>query len=411
MAIDFTVCNPSCYVVPNNTIAANKAQWALGQNVVYNETAVRETHFIVSPKNQSGHPHQEQHIKQVGHRCVGPCNEQINETVPDENRTRYWNNSEDWPNGTVPAEGENVHIEPGWKMVFNMNPSPVYKMIRVNGKLTFDNTTDTHLRVKHLFIRAGELHVGSAEYPILPNITSRITLYGEKSMETIVYDNAIEAGNKLIANVNILRMFGSARTWKMTRLHQEALKGVSEIWVEPGLDMVPGDRLGLLPTSYAPRAVDDVFVTSYDSTTGRVVFNSTLNYYHWGQAESTGPDYNGLDMRGEVVLLTRNVKIDAEDVESWGGQVVTSDTIEIYDGETTMRSGTTIIDNIEIFNCSQIDTFKTALRWESAASNHSSVTNTVMHNGYSWAVLIKSSANVHFRNNTIFEFRPVGISV
>jgi len=103
----------------------------------------------------------------VGHRCVGACGEQLNESVPNENRTRYWNNSEDWPNGTVPVEGEDVHIEPGWNMIFNLNPSPVYKLIRVNGNLTFENTTDTHLRCKHLFIRAGELHVGSAEYPML----------------------------------------------------------------------------------------------------------------------------------------------------------------------------------------------------------------------------------------------------
>lgn len=71
-----------------------------------------------------------------------------------------------------------MHIEPGWNMVFNMNPSPVYKLVRVNGNLTFDNTTDTHLRVKHLFIRAGELHIGSKEYPYEKN--ARITLYGEK---------------------------------------------------------------------------------------------------------------------------------------------------------------------------------------------------------------------------------------
>jgi hypothetical protein len=44
-------------------------------------------------------------------------------------------------------------------------------------------------------------------------------------METIVYDNAIEAGNKLIANVNVLRIFGKARSWKMTRLTKPALKG------------------------------------------------------------------------------------------------------------------------------------------------------------------------------------------
>jgi hypothetical protein len=86
--------------------------------------------------------------------------------------------STDWPDGKVPEEGEDVHIESGWQMVFNMNPSPVYQLIRVNGILTFDNETDTHLNCKHLFIRAGELHIGSEEYPMA--MSARITLYGEK---------------------------------------------------------------------------------------------------------------------------------------------------------------------------------------------------------------------------------------
>lgn len=102
-------------------------------------------------------------------------------------------------------------------------------------------------------------------------------------METIVYDNAIEAGNKLIANVNVMKMYGKKRSWKMSRLREPALKGSNEILVDTGLDMVPGDRLALLPTSYDPKASDDVFVTSYDNETGRVVLNSSLLYYHWGQ--------------------------------------------------------------------------------------------------------------------------------
>ena len=48
-------------------------------------------------------------------------------------------------------------------------------------------------------------------------------------------------------------------------------------------------------------------------------------------------------MRGEVILLTRNVVIDAEDIESWGGQIVTSDTQEIYGTELIDRTGSTIM--------------------------------------------------------------------
>jgi hypothetical protein len=36
----------------------------------------------------------------------------------------------------------------------------------------------------------------------------------------------------------------------MTRLHRPALAGDKEILVEPSLDLVKGDRLALVPTSY-----------------------------------------------------------------------------------------------------------------------------------------------------------------
>jgi hypothetical protein len=70
---------------------------------------------------------------------------------------------------------------------------------------------------------------------------------------------------------------------------------------------------------------------------------------------------------------------------------VTTDTIE-PDG--TMRFGHTILDNVEIFNCSQIDTFKAALRFEAASGKWSSITNSAIHNGYAWGMNVKTSQNI-----------------
>ena len=123
-----------------------------------------------------------------------------------------------------------------------------------------------------------------------------------------------------------MRIYAEPRKWKMSRLYRPAERGQSEIWIDPGLEIYEGDRIALLPTSYEPHNSDDVFVRSYDNSSGRVVINRRLDYYHWGAAESTGPKYSGVDMRGEVILLSRNFVIDAEDIESWGGQIVTSDT-------------------------------------------------------------------------------------
>lgn len=74
----------------------------------------------------------------------------------------------------------------------------------------------------------------------------------------------------------------------------------------------------MLPTSYKPHAYDDVIVTSYDTLTGVAVINKGVNFYHFGADESTADNYNGVDMRGEVILLTRNLRIVGEDVEGWG---------------------------------------------------------------------------------------------
>jgi hypothetical protein len=76
------------------------------------------------------------------------------------------------------------------------------------------------LRAKHIFVRAGKFLIGNETHPF--NNTATVTLHGEKNAETIVYDNAIEAGNKVIANVGTIKMFGKQRAQKMTRLTKEA---------------------------------------------------------------------------------------------------------------------------------------------------------------------------------------------
>ena len=61
--------------------------------------------------------------------------------------------------------------------------------------------------------------------------------------------------------------------------------------------------------------------------------------------------------------MTRNIKITANVTDGWGCQVLTGDFVE---GDGTYRSGHTLLDNVEIHNCSQYDTLKAALRFESS---------------------------------------------
>jgi hypothetical protein len=70
-----------------------------------------------------------------------------------------------------------------------------------------------------------------------------------------------------------------------------------------------------------------------------VTLETPLKYHHWGKSVSTADEYNGVDIRGEVILLSRNIIIAGEDIESWGGQVVTGTMNDFVDNEIVFRNG------------------------------------------------------------------------
>lgn len=70
-------------------------------------------------------------------------------------------------------------------------------------------------------------------------------------------------------------------------------------------------------------------------------------FYHWGQAESTGSQFDGVDMRAEVMMMTRSILLkndidlglgnsepsqDTITESTWSGRIVTSDTAEFLNG-------------------------------------------------------------------------------
>ena len=51
-----------------------------------------------------------------------------------------WSNPASWPSGECPKDGEDVTIESGTNMVFDLEgETPVYRLLRVNGRLSFQN--------------------------------------------------------------------------------------------------------------------------------------------------------------------------------------------------------------------------------------------------------------------------------
>ena len=134
--------------------------------------------------------------------------------------------------------------------------------------------------------------------------------------ETLVLSGSISAGNKILATLGDIKFYGLSRS-NNSRLRAPVYSGDDTIIVEDGLDWTVGDQIYIAPTAMQHDHSEYRTIVEYSS--GLITLDEPLERYHWGQGSSTGSSHSGVDMRAEVILLTRNILIKGEDVDGWGG--------------------------------------------------------------------------------------------
>jgi hypothetical protein len=157
-----------------------------------------------------------------------------------------------------------------------------------------------------------------------------VKLWGDRNEPTIsIEDQGVSAGSKVIANIGIVQFYGQLRKNKMARLKAPAKAGDSTITIDApaNYDFKEGDRIALAPTDMFETTHDTRTITKFDKGTGVITVDKALEWYHFGAAASTFTKY-GVDMRGEVLLLSRNIKIIGEELDLWGCQILTADVWE-----------------------------------------------------------------------------------
>ena len=69
-----------------------------------------------------------------------------------------------------------------------------------------------------------------------------------------------------------------------------------------------------------------------------------------------------------------------------------------------------MMDNAQVYNCSQKQTYKAAITWEKASSIISSVvSNSVISSGKGMGITIENSNAIQLNNNVIADFVGQGI--
>lgn len=160
-----------------------------GSNFVYNWTSDAFNGFLL-PDREFGWlaNRRADDITNVlieGIRCINPdCDLESVEDIPISDVPKYWSNATSWPDGVVPTEGS-VEILPGENIVYDLADSPIFEVITVNGRLSFMDDKEyipkLNLNAEHIFVRAGELLIGSADARY--EAEAQITLFGARADE------------------------------------------------------------------------------------------------------------------------------------------------------------------------------------------------------------------------------------
>jgi hypothetical protein len=184
--------------------------------------------------------------------------------------------------------------------------TPILWSLEINGKLTCPNGQPCIINARNLWVRQGELEIGTKDDPF--NSTAIIKLHGNNTNNYWAFTPQIDSGNKNLVVTGTANIYGMPRTHKAFLL-ETAYKFNDTIRVQQDLDWVAGDEIALVTSTLDIFESEHHVIKSYDPTSGLVELEDDVGFYHFGDSKSTGDKYNGIDMRSSVLLLTRNVRI------------------------------------------------------------------------------------------------------
>src|SRR5262249_13795136 len=224
-----------------------------------------------------------------------------------------WSDAATWPNRKVPVAGDKVTIDAGKEVVLDVN-TPELAGVTVNGKLSFANTADVELTTEWIMLH-GELEIGTEKAPHTRKAT--ITFTNNVKDEDISGGGPtgkVDRGIMLMGGT--LNLHGNqTNTW--TKLSNPAAAGATSIQVLNAAGWKVGDEIVLASTDYDPRQAERRNVAAISGNT--ITLDKKLDYMHFGKIT-----FN-VDERGEVGLLSRNIKLQASaDAEQsyYGGHVM-----------------------------------------------------------------------------------------
>ncbi|RYD40577.1 MAG: transmembrane domain-containing protein, partial [Verrucomicrobiaceae bacterium] len=174
-------------------------------------------------------------------------------------------------------------------------------------------------------------------------------------------------------------------TW--TKLAKTAQAGSRQIEVLNAAGWRPGDEIVLPSTDFDPRQAEKRSIAAIDGNV--ITLDRQLEYMHFGEITF------GVDERGEVGLLTRNIRIQAsDDAESsyFGGHIM------------AMLQSQVQVSGVELYRMGQnMNLARYPLHWHLVGEGQGQyIKNSAIHDTYNRCVTVHGTNNVRVENNVTF---------
>src|SRR6185295_11744922 len=298
-----------------------------------------------------------------------------------------WSDPATWPDRQVPRAGDKVTIAADKDVVLDVSP-PALGGVTIDGRLSFADNKDLELTTEWIMLH-GELEIGTEARPHTRKAT--ITLTDNVKGEDIGVPPASVASERVDRGIMImggtLNLHGDEKhTW--TKLANTATAGSTSIQVLDAAGWRTGDEVVLASTDFDPRQAERRTIAAIKGNT--IALDRKLEYMHFGKITFD------VDERGEVAMLTRNIRIqaspDAADAPFFGGHVM------------AMGASKMFVEGVEFQRMGQNLTLaRYPIHWHLIGDAQGQyIKNASLHDTYNRCVTVHGTNFLHVENNVTY---------
>ncbi|MGH8228084.1 MAG: G8 domain-containing protein [Steroidobacteraceae bacterium] len=283
-----------------------------------------------------------------------------------------WSDPATWPDRKVPRVGDTVTIERGEDVLLDVSPPPLGGL-HIEGTLSFSDKRALELTTESIIVN-GELAIGTKAKP-------------HTHKATIILTNSVPGNDRGIVIAGGTLSLHGDRTNSWTKLAATAKAGSTRIKVLNARGWRKGDVIVLASTDFDPHQAEERTIAAIAGNV--ITLDRPLKYMHFGRIT------DGVDERGEVGMLTRNILIEASsDAETsyFGGHIM------------AMAGGKMYISGVELNRMGQyLHLARYPIHWHLDGNAQGQyIEDSSIHDSYNRCVTVHGTDNVLVKNNVTY---------